>query len=244
MNQLKSKRTLQEHFLELRKRFLLSFLSLIPSFIICWIFSSDILDILRHPLKPFLKNTNGGLIFTGPMDQFIAHLQVSAFFAVLLSSPYWLGQFWCFISPGLYKKEKKVFILFWGFGILLFLTGVCFAYFVVFPIVFSTLIPFGNGVDQAFITIKEYLSFIIRFTLVFALVFEMPIVLLALCRLGLLSPESLKKSRRIAWVILSILAAFITPPDILSMLLLLFPLIGLYELSLWITQLFTPNKST
>ena len=163
MNNKKSA-AFSDHLAELRRRVLKSLFSLVPAFIICWFFSEQILDVLRWPLQPFLKNTGGGLIFTAPMDQFVAHLQVAFFTAVFLSSPYWLSQLWCFISPGLYKKEKKLFFLFCLIGTLLFLFGICFAYFVVFPLVFSVLMNFGSGVDQPFITIKHYLSFILRFT--------------------------------------------------------------------------------
>ena len=226
------------HLTELRKRVLNSFLSLLPAFALCWFFSEAILDFLRKPLQPFLSNTQGGLIFTAPMDKVMAHLQVSLFAGVFLSSPYWLSQLWCFISPGLYKKEKKLFILFCFAGTVLFLLGLCFAYFVVFPILFSVLMNFGNGVDQPFITIKNYLSFIIRFSLILGFVFEMPLIIVLLCRAGVISVETLKKYRRQAILCLSLLSAIITPPDVLTLFLLLFPLIGLYELSVYLVHFF------
>ena len=226
------------HLTELRKRVLNSFLSLIPAFALCWFFSEAILDFLRAPLQPFLSNTQGGLIFTAPMDKVIAHLQVSLFAGVFLSSPYWLSQLWHFISPGLYKTEKKLFIFFCLIGTILFLLGLCFAYFVVFPILFSVLMNFGSGVDQPFITIKNYLYFIIRFSLILGFVFEMPLIIVLLCRAGIISVEALKRYRRQAILFLSILSAVITPPDVLTLFLLLFPLIGLYELSIWLTYFF------
>ena len=177
------------------------------------------------------------------MDPFLAHLQVSLFSAVILASPFWLSQFWLFLSPGLYKKEKTVFVSFCLGGVLLFATGALFAYFVVFPIMFSVLMNFGGDVDQPFITIRNYLSFITRFVLTFGLVFEMPLAVLLLCRSGALSPAFLKKYRRHAFLLLSVLSAFITPPDVMSMLLLLLPLILLYELSLQLV-LFTQKKQT
>ena len=226
------------HLTELRKRVLNSFLSLLPAFALCWFFSEAILDFLRKPLQPFLNNTQGGLIFTAPMDKVIAHLQVSLFAGIFLSSPYWLSQLWHFISPGLYKKEKKLFIFFCFIGTILFLLGLCFAYFVVFPILFSVLMNFGNGVDQPFITIKNYLYFIVRFSLILGFVFEMPLIIILLCRAGIISVETLKKYRRQAILFLSILSAIITPPDVLTLFLLLFPLIGLYELSIYLAHFF------
>ena len=244
MNENKNRSiSLQEHLTELRGRFLKSLLSFLPAFIICWFFSSYILNFFRRPIQPFLKNTQGGLIFTAPLDQFMAHLQVAVFSAIFLSSPYWISQIWSFISPGLYKKERKIFLLFCLAGSFLFFLGSFFAYFIVFPLVFSVLMKFGNGIDHPFITIKNYLSFFIRFTLVFALVFEMPLVLIFLCRCNILSPTVLKKYRRHAIICLSILSAFITPPDVLSLFLLLFPLVGLYEISIQLACFFQRDKS-
>ncbi len=231
-------RSLGEHLNELRLRLLKSVFSLLPAFFICWFFSEPILNFLRRPLEPFLKNTKGGLIFTAPMDQLIAHLQVAFYSAIFLCSPYWLGQLWRFISPGLYKREKKIFVFFWLTGTVLFILGACFAYFAVFPFLFSMLMNVGNSVDQPFITIKSYLSFVARFTFVFGLVFEMPLILLFLCRLGVLSPEILRQHRRHAVLLLSVLSAFITPPDVLSLFLLLIPLMALYEISIQLARFF------
>ena len=228
----KNQGPLRNHLQELRERLIKSLFSLLPAFLVCWFFSHTLLDFLRRPIQPFLKNTNGGLIFTAPMDPFIAHLQVSLFSAVILASPFWLSQLWLFISPGLYKKEKSLFLSFCLMGAFLFAIGLCFAYYVVFPIMFSVLMNFGSSMDQAFITIRNYLSFITRSALTFGLMFEMPLVLLLLCRSGVLSPQVLKKYRRHAFLLLAVLSAFITPPDVMSMLLLLLPLVGLYEFSL------------
>ena len=238
----KGKASLKEHLAELRTRLLRSVLGLLPAFIICWFLSDKILSFLRRPLKPFLKDTNGGLIFIAPLDNFVAHLQVAFVSALLFSSPYWLNQLWQFISPGLYKKEKKVFLVFWVFSIVLFLLGISFAYFVVFPLVFSVLMNFGGGIDKPFITIKNYLSFVTRFALVFGIVFEMPLLLIFLCRQGIISPKTLKKYRRQAIVVLSFLSALLTPPDVLSLFLLLFPLIVLYEGSIYLAFLFQKKK--
>ena len=194
MSENNSKGPLIDHLQELRDRLIKSLLSLLPAFLICWFFSDSLLNFLRRPIQPFLKNTNGGLIFTAPMDPFIAHLQVSLFSAVILSSPFWLSQLWLFLSPGLYKKEKTMFISFCLIGAFLFATGACFAYYVVFPIVFTVLMNFGGGLDQPFITIRHYLSFITSSALTFGLVFEMPLILFLLCRSGVLSPAFLKNT--------------------------------------------------
>ncbi len=235
---INSSSRLEVHFSELRYRLFKGLFSVLIVFLLCWIFSDEILDFFRKPIQPFLKNTSGGLVFTAPMDQFLAHIKISIFTAVFVSSPYWLFQLWLFIAPGLYKAEKKLFLAFWIIGTILFLSGVSFAYFIVFPVVFQILLFFGNGVDQPMITINNYLSFLVQMIMVFGLLFELPLVLLFLSRIGLISIENLKKYRKLAILILAVISAFVSPPDILSMFLLLFPLIGLYEFSIFLIIVF------
>ena len=104
-----SKDLLSSHFTELRQRLLKSFLSFIPAFILGWFLAPRILNFLKEPIKPFLKHSGGELVFTAPVDGLLAYLQVAVFSGFFLSSPYWLAQIWLFVSPGLYKKEKKYF---------------------------------------------------------------------------------------------------------------------------------------
>ena len=228
---------LKDHFTQLRQCLIKSLLAIALTFVVCWFFSPHIMNIIRQPVKPFLKNTGGGLIFTAPLDQFLAHLQVSLTAALFLSSPYWLIQVWRFVAPGLYLKERKWFLRVWFLGFLLFCLGALFAVWVVFPLVFRLMTPFGGGPDQAFITLKNYLSFFNRSVLIFGLIFQMPLVLLTLCQTGVLSPLILRKYRKQAVVVLAVLSALITPPDLLSQILLLAPLVGLYELSILMTRL-------
>ncbi len=234
---------LKEHFTELRKRLLGSLMVTGICFLLCWFFSSSLLNIIRQPIEPFLKTTKGGFIFTAPLDQFLAHLHLALGAGFFLSSPYWLTQAWLFISPGLYKTEKKHFFILLLTSSLLFWTGVVFATYIVFPLVFRLLLPFGESPDQAFITIKNYLSFFMRSTFVFGLVFEMPVILWALCHTGVLSPATLKAYRKHSLVALALLSAFLTPPDILSQILLFVPLAALYELSIQLTSFLHKPKN-
>ncbi len=239
---IKKPRSLKGHLIELRKRLLKSLFSLLPAFCLSWFFSGRLLNFLSRPIQPFLESTTGKLVFTAPAEQLTAHLQVAFFFAVLLSSPYWMGQVWAFISPGLYKKERKLFLIFWFSAVVLFFLGLCFAYFTALPLIFAVLINFGEG--QAFITIKHYLSFVFRFAFALGLSFEMPLVLFFCHRHGLVSLKTLKKHRRHAWLALSVLSAFITPPDVLSFFLLWIPLAGLYELSIQFAGFFNRQKGS
>ena len=234
--------TLESHLTELKQRLFKSLFIILICCIICWFFSSQILYFLRQPIQPFLKHTNGSLIFTAPLDALLAYLQISIFTGVLIASPFWSYQIWQFIAPGLYQKEKKVFILFWIAGLFLFLFGVIFVYIIILPLVFHVLMPFGSVENQPFITIKHYLSFFTRFALVFGVIFETPLILIALCRMNILSPAILKRYRRHAIVLLAFISALITPPDLISQIVLLFPLIGLYEISIYLTQILSKKQ--
>ena len=226
--------TLLDHLTELRQRLIRSILAVFGMTILCWIFSEQIFEIVRAPIvKVMAANDLGqGLVFTAPMDKFLAHLKVSFFAGVVLSCPIWLYQAWQFIAPGLYKEERifgKIFVL---AGSALFVLGVCFVYFFVYPLTFDFLLGFGGEVDRPMITINHYLSFFFVTTIVFGLAFELPLVLSLLGAMGLVSQEFMRSKRRYAVVLLAILSAMITPPDLISMLMLLFPLLILYEISI------------
>ena len=148
-----------------------------------------------------------------------------------------------FIAPGLYDKEKKYGIAFISFGTILFLLGISFVYFVVYPLAFEFLLNFGDGKDQAFISIGEYLSFFTTTTLVFGVAFELPLVLTMLGLLGIIDHHFLASKRRYAIVTLALLSAFFTPPDVISQVLMLIPMMALYELSILAVRWSGPKPS-
>ncbi len=232
--------SLVEHLTDLRKCLLRSVMAVVIGFCICWIFSEQLFNIIRQPIAPFLKE--GGLIFTAPMDKFLAHIKVSLLASVILSCPFWIYQIWLFIAPGLYEKEKKYGIAFIFSGSFLFLLGVSFVYFIVYPMAFDFLMNFGGGVDAPMITISDYLSFFTTTTLVFGAAFEMPLILTILGILGVIDHHFLSKMRRYAIVVLAALSALITPPDVISMFAMLVPLTLLYELSIILVKIFGRDK--
>lgn len=236
--------TLVDHLTELRTRLIYSAYAILAGFGLCWAFSEKLFDIIRRPIQPYLENSHGGLIYTAPMDKFVAHLKVSFLAAVIISSPFWLYQVWKFIAPGLYAKEKKYAAGFIGFGTILFCAGVAFVYFFVFPMAFHFLMTFGGSTDQAMITIEAYLSFFTTTTLVFGLAFEMPLILLILGMMGIINAKFLSDKRRYAIVAMAALSAVITPPDALSMIMMLIPLCLLYELSIWLVRWFAKKEVT
>ncbi len=225
------------HIAELRRRVLY-----VAGFIACGmglalVFSSELLEFCTAPLSGFVSTAlQGGLIFTHPMDKFIAHMQVGFFGGMVLVFPACLFHVWAFVAPGLYKNEKKTLLAFVGLGGVLFLLGVGFCYMLAFPMGLKFLMQFGGVEYQPFINLKEYLPFFIRIHLAFGVAFELPLAAGLLSFVGAIDDAWLKQQRSYAIVGLSVLAMFITPPDIFSMLFMLAPLLILYELSIVVAR--------
>jgi sec-independent protein translocase protein TatC len=228
--------TLVEHLVELRFRLVRSAWAILIGMVACYNFTTDIFDIIRKPIAPYLPT--GGLIFNAPADKFIAHLKIAFFGGLILSCPFWIYQIWKFVSPGLYTKEKKYTLGFIVSGSVLFIIGILFSYFFVMPTAFEFLMGYGGKTDQAMITIDAYLSFFLTTTLMFGLSFEMPLIIVILGMLGLVSSKFLREKRRFSIVGMSVLAAVITPPDLLSMSMMLIPMLVLYEISIILVRFF------
>lgn len=229
--------SLVEHLTELRTRLFRSLVGVAIGFGACWGFSEYLFDFIRQPIAPYLNPNMGGLVFTAPMDKFLAHIKVSFLAGIILTCPFWIYQLWMFIAPGLYAKEKKFGAYFIVSGSVLFLTGVSFVYFVVYPMAFKFLMGFGGQTDQPMITISEYLSFFTTTTIVFGLAFEMPLILAILGMMGVIDHEFLRSKRRYAIVLLAALSAILTPPDVISMVLMMAPMVLLYETSIVLVRL-------
>lgn len=227
--------TLVDHLTELRDRLIKSAYAIAITTIVCFFFHEKLFDLVRGPVTAHLPG--GGLVFTNPMDKFLAHMKLAAVGGIVLACPAWIYQVWKFVAPGLYAHEKKYSIAFIAAGVLLFITGVCFAYFLVLPMAFEFLFNFGGSVDKPLITISEYMSFFATMILVFGASFELPLILVILGVLGLVSSQTLREKRRYAIVALATISAVITPPDVLSMMMLLVPLTILYEISIIVVRL-------
>jgi sec-independent protein translocase protein TatC len=223
--------TLVDHLSELRHRIVVSLYFIIGGMILCYNFTGEIFDIIRKPIAPYLPM--GGLVFTGPADKFLAHIKIAAFAGLFISCPFWINQIWKFIGPALYQREKRYTLGFLFSGTFLFTTGVLFAYYLVLPAAFHFLMGYQGDIDKPMITIDQYLSFFLMTALMFGLSFELPLIMTLLGMLGLVSSQFFRNSRRYAVVVMAVISAVITPPDLLSMVMMLVPMCMLYEVGVW-----------
>lgn len=236
---MEAKQGFSDHLVELRKRAIRIVLIVIVAGLACFMYSEFIFEFIKAPISPYLPN---GLVFTGVMDKFVAHIKVSIVAGAILSAPFWLYQVWAFIAPGLYYKERKYALSLIGFGTGLFVSGVAFVYYLVMPACFEFLMNFGGTADSAMITIDNYVSFFTLMSLVFGFMFELPLVLVLLGMMGIITAQNLIDMRRYMIVIFALLAGILTPPDIMSQILLLIPLLILYEISILIIKYFVKQK--
>ena len=235
-----SKAPLMDHLIELRRRLIWCALALGLTFAVSIYFSRTIFAFLVQPL---LRAGQGQLIYTNIFEAFFTEIKVAFFSAIMLSFPIIATQIWQFVAPGLYAKEKKAFRPFLIVTPLLFGLGAALAYYVAMPVALHFLLGFeGNvgGVQQnALPGVGNYLDFVTRFMFGFGVAFLLPVALMLMERAGLVTRQQLKRGRRYAILIAFVLAAILTPPDVLSQFLLAVPLIVLYELSLvaiWLTE--------
>jgi sec-independent protein translocase protein TatC len=211
-------------------------------FFVAFGFKEEIYGFLSRPLKAVLP-PGASLIFTAPAEAFVTYLKVAFLAGLVGASPVVFYQLWGFISPGLYKNERR---LVWPFVIMssgLFLSGAVFCYMVVFPYAFAFFMTFADDKILPMIKLSEYLSFSAVLLAAFGLVFEMPLVLVFLGRLGVVNQKMLRKQRRYAILIIFIVAALFTPPDVISQLLMAAPLLVLYEVSIWLVAASEKKKA-
>ena len=227
---------LLDHLIELRTRLLRCVMALAVTFGVCLYFAEDIFGFLVRPLTGAFAPGEGRLIYTKLYEAFFVEIKVALFAAFCVSFPIIANQLWAFVAPGLYAKEKRAFLPFLLATPVLFTLGASLAYFVVMPTAFSWFLGFagdrGGLSMEALPSTGDYLSLVMQFILAFGISFLLPVLLLLLNRAGLVSRAQLAGARRYVIVAIFIVAAIITPPDVVSQLLLGFPLIVLFEGSL------------
>ncbi|MBF0136648.1 MAG: twin-arginine translocase subunit TatC [Magnetococcus sp. DMHC-1] len=233
-----------DHLIELRHRLVVSAATIIGSFLLCWgLFSQELFAFLSQPLRDILGPT-GKMVMTAPHEAFFTYAKISFFTGLFLSIPVVLTQLWLFVAPGLYKNEKKAFLPFLIAAPVLFFVGGAAAYYVVFPTAFRYFL--GLVTDQSIetmITMRSYLDLVIALIFAFGLTFELPVALLLLIKSRILSTASLINKRRYNIVLVFVIAAFLTPPDPISQILLAIPMLAMYEISILLGRRIEKNRA-
>jgi sec-independent protein translocase protein TatC len=233
--------TFLEHLEDLRKRLFYSFLAVILGLIPAWFFSKDIYNLLALPVTKYLPEGEK-LVFTSLPGPFMLYIKVSFLTSIFLTSPFIFLQFWYFIAPGLYQREKKHVIPFVVFTTFFFLLGASFAYFVVFPWACNFFLKMGAEF-KALITIDKFFSLALRIILGIAIVFELPTLVFFLARMGIVSAKWLIKKFKYAVLVVFIIAAIITPtPDMITQSIIAVPMLALYGLSILIALIVGKNR--
>ena len=230
-----------EHLDELRRRIVFAIVSLAVAFVACFTFSTEIFEFLMGPMQMALP-PGGELIATKVPEIFVLHLKMSFFVAIFVASPAWITQVWLFIAPGLYQNERRFAIPFIFFGTCFFLLGAAFSHYIVFPTAVSFLTTFGSEDIQIKPAVSEVFGFYSRVILGTGIVFQIPTVVFLLARLGLVTPGLLIRQFKYAVLAIFIVAAIMTPPDVVTQTLLAFPMIGLYILSIGIAWAFGKDR--
>lgn len=224
------------HLEEFRRRLIICLIALAAATFICFFFSRQILDFLTLPLK---KHQEVSLYFQTPYEAFMVNVKAALAAGVLFSFPVWMTQLWLFIAPGLYEKERRAIIPLIFCSAALFLSGCAFAYYLVVPAGLDFLLAFGSQTLKPMLTVGPYVSFFLGMILACGALFDFPIVMIGLVKLGVVTTQALTQARKAAIVIFFIVAAVVTPsPDPFSQLLLAIPLWVFFELSLIICRRF------
>ena len=228
-----SKAPLLDHLIELRRRLLWCVATLMVCFFACLYFAKPIFAWLVQPL---LAAGQGKLIYTDVFEAFFAEVKVAFFAALMISFPVLATQIWRFVAPGMYAKEKRAFLPFLLVTPIFFAAGASFAYFIAMPWALTFLLGYegniGGVTQEALPGVGNYLTFVTRFLFGFGVAFLMPVLLMVLERAGIVTREQLAGSRRYALVASAAVSAVLTPPDAISMLMMLVPLYGLYEFAI------------
>lgn len=223
------KRSFLEHLEELRIRIIKSIIFTFLSAILIFSFNDKIL--------PFIVRPAGSLVFIAPQEAFLTSIKIALFGGLYTASPFILYQIWQFVSVGLETSEKRYALIFGFFSFAFFILGTIFGYLVIVPIGMKFLIGFGSEFLVPMISVGKYVSFAMALSFAFGLVFQLPVVILFLTRIGIVTPAFLSEKRKYAIVVIFIVAAIFTPPDVITQCLMALPLIALYELSIVLSRM-------
>lgn len=247
------------HLSELRGRIIVSLSVVVISSGVCFYFSEYIFSLLILPMSsslslslsyPFIsleaiKNANTELVFIAPAEALWMHFKISLISGIVISSPIILYEFWEFVAPGLLQKEKKYVFPFVIITMFLFLFGAVFCFMVVLPFAMNFLLNYKTAVLKPMLSVGRYIDFSLKFIVAFGAIFELPVVLVFLTRMGIVTPKSLAKNRKYAIVLAFVVAAFLTPtPDVFNQSLMALPIVLLYEAGIWASKILNSKNKT
>ena len=230
---------LKPHIADLRKRLVISCLTVAAMFFVCFSFYEPILNWMMVPVEAVLPK-NSQMVAVEIQETFFTALKVAFFAGFIVSLPVIFWQLWLFLAPGLYDHEKKLVIPFVFFATLMFLSGSAFAYYIVVPVGFEFLINFGSTVVTVLPSIGKYVGFFTKLLIGFGIAFELPVITFFLAKIGLVDDRMLKDFFRYAIILIFVVSALLTPPDVISQLLMAAPLTLLYGVSIYIAKVFNP----
>jgi sec-independent protein translocase protein TatC len=225
-----------DHLEDLRKTLIQATLAGFAATIICWFVSSDLLDLLVRPIK------DQGVFFTAPNEAFLVRLKLSAAMGLFVVAPFIFFRLYMFVLPGLYQKEKKVITPLLVITSVLFYTGVSFGFLVVIPQVMVFLLSFGTAYLSPLIGVGAYFAFVSKLCLAFGLVFQLPLLVLFLSVIGVVNPKMLLRTWRYAILAIFSLSAFLTPPDVISQVMMAGPVLLLYWSSVLVAIIVTRKQ--
>ena len=234
--------SLLEHLTELRRRLFISVIAVFLGAILCWFVSDRLFDILSRPVSTVLPPEDGRLAILSLTEAFVVYLKVAFVAGLFLASPIFISQAWLFVAPGLYTKERRMASPVIVSSVIFFGIGGAFGYFVLFPVMANFFITIG-GDFRPVLSVNALFSFLMRTLIGCALVFEWPIVVFFLARLGLVTARAMLRGFRYAVLAIFIIAAVVTPtPDMATQTILAMPMLGLYVLGIFIAWAVQPRK--
>lgn len=231
------------HLEELRKRLMISGGAWLVAFLACYSFAEHLFTLISEPVRAALPE-GSSLVFITATEPFFTYLKIGAIAGVLVALPVIFWQLWAFVAPGLYAHEKKFAIPFVLASCLCFGVGTYFGFIYVFPTIFTFLIKFGTGTGEisAMLSMGSYLSLSSKLLFAFGLVFELPIVIFFLARMGIVDYHWLAKNRKFALLAAFVIGAALTPPDVFSQTAIALPFVVLYEVGIWVARFFGKKK--
>jgi sec-independent protein translocase protein TatC len=241
---------LLDHLIELRNRLMYSCAAILIGFLVCYLFAEDIYAFLVRPLAEIYEGQTGRrMIYTGLAEAFFTYLKVAFWAGAFITFPFVAAQLWMFIAPGLYRNEKQAFLPFLAATPILFFLGGAMVYYVIFPLAWRFFVSFETPGGEGTLPIElearvgEYLSLVMKLIFAFGLCFQLPVALTLMGRVGLITSQQLAGSRKYAIVGVFVVAAILTPPDVISQIGLAIPLLALYEISIFVGRMIERKRA-